>query len=145
MVGTQRRASPATRFAFPRRRFGEIPPPGLDPQYCDASPAKDDTFRLIFIDRAAVTEKSNRPVGKGGGQMIIGGLTSNEDDTPGPLNTYIATSAASVPRSVAANGAKVIRDETWKFTAQSGEFFELHVKLEATARSRVCSTARRHF
>jgi len=135
-------------FRVPDGALAKFLPADWTTNIATQGPAKDANIRLIFIDRVAVTDKSNRPIGKGGsrlvylavpvngpagatGQMIIGGLTSNVDDSPGPFNNYIAASAASVQRSVAADGAKVIRDETWKFTAPSGEFFEVHVKLEA--------------
>ena len=135
-------------FRVPDGALAKFLPADWTTNIATQGPAKDANIRLICIDRVAVTDKSKRPIGKGGsrlvylavpvngpagatGQMIIGGLTSNADDAPGPFNNYISASVASVQRSVAADGAKVIRDETWKFAAPSGEFFELHVKLEA--------------
>ncbi len=135
-------------FHVPDGALAKFLPYEWTPNIAAQGPAKDANIRLIFIDRVAVTDKFNRAVGKGGsrlvylavpvsgpagasGQMIIGGITSNAADAPGPFNNYIAANAASVQRSVAADGEKVIRDETWKFTAPGGEFFELHVKLEA--------------
>ncbi len=149
-------------FHVPDAALAKFLPADWTTNIATQGPAKDANIRLIFIDRVAVTDKTNRPLGKGSsrlvylavpvngpagatGQMIIGGLTSNTDDSPGPFNNYIATSAASVQRSVAADGAKVIRDETWKFTAQSGEFFELHVKLEAAPTPKSAPSETRFF
>src|SRR5436309_13113382 len=68
--------------------------------------AKDANLRVIFTDRVTINGPDGKPVGKGasqlvylavpvrdaGGanvQLVIGGLTSESQDVPGPFGNYL--------------------------------------------------------
>ena len=137
-------------YHVPDAALAKFLPVDWKPNIATSGPAKDANIRVIFIDRVAVTDAGGKPSGKGmsrlvylavpvtgpggaAGQMIIGGLTSDAADAPGPFSNYIAALSSSMQRSISADGSKVTRDETWKFSSASGESFEVHTKLEAGA------------
>ena len=137
-------------FHVPDAALAKFLPADWKPNIATSGPAKDANIRVIFIDRVAVTDAAGKIVGKGAsrlvylavpvngpagaaGQMIIGGLVSDAADAPGPFSNYLAATASSVQRSVAADGEKITRDETWRFSAAGGETFELHAKFAAAA------------
>ncbi len=136
-------------FRVPDAALAKFLPAGWQPTIATSGPAKDANIRVIFIDRVAVTDKDNKLVGKGAsslvylavpvnngaggktGQMIIGGLVSSAEDAPGPFKNYIAANATSMKRTVSTVNGKTFREEDWKFSAPTGENFEIHVKLES--------------
>src|SRR5258708_4539898 len=81
-------------------------PPGWTLNVSTQGAAKDCNLRAIFIDRATINGPDGRPAGKGssrviwlaapvkepGGanvQLIIGGLTDEPADAPGPFGNYL--------------------------------------------------------
>ncbi len=107
--------------------------------------AKDANIRVIFIDRVNIVGSDNRKLGKGAarmvylaapvketatgatGQMIIGGLTDNEDDVPGAFGNYLLASTARMSRSVSADNGVLSATEDWQFAAPGGEHISMHV------------------
>jgi hypothetical protein len=124
-------------------------PAGWTPNVAAQGPAKDCNLRVIFIDRVTINGPDGRPVGKGsnrlvylaapvkepGGtnvQLIIGGLTEDPADAPGPFGNYLLATTHAVQRTTTspANGAGPIIDtQDWNFTAASGEHLEMHIKF----------------
>jgi hypothetical protein len=110
--------------------------------------AKDCNLRVIFIDRMTINGPDGRPVGKGsnrlvylaapvrepGGtnaQLIIGGLTADPADAPGPFGNYLHATTHTMTRSTTASGTGPVMDsQDWVFQAQSGERLELHIQYE---------------
>jgi hypothetical protein len=108
-------------------------------------PAKDCNLRAIFIDRITVNGPDGKPMGKGsnrlvylaapvkepGGanvQLIIGGLTEDPADAPGPFGNYLP---AATPRCNALHGCHGGGPDRYTgltFAAVSGEKLELHLK-----------------
>src|SRR5437667_10515660 len=80
-------------------------PQGFALNVATQGPAKDANLRAVFIDRVTINAPDGKPVGKGsnrlvylvvpvkdpaGGnsQLVIGGLTEEKEDAPGPFCVY---------------------------------------------------------
>jgi hypothetical protein len=109
--------------------------------------AKDANLRVIFIDRMTINGPDGRPLGKGsnrlvylaapvrdpGGmnaQLIIGGLTEDPAEVPGPFGNYLQATTHTMTRSTSNASGQVIDSQDWVFQAASGERLELHIKYE---------------
>ena len=126
-------------------------PPGFEPNVATTGAAKDANLRVIFIDRTFIVGPNNMPVGKGWNQlvylaapvretatmtnvqMILGGLTVDPTDAPGPFGNYIVAATHNVTRSVTEGEGAPIGEEHWVLAAPTGERFELNVKYERIA------------
>lgn len=110
-------------------------------------PAKDANLRVIFIDRMTINGPDGKPVGKGSNrlvylaapvrdpsganaQLIIGGLTEDPADVPGPFGNYLQATTHTMQRSTSAGSGPVIDSQDWVFRAANGEQLELHIKYE---------------
>jgi hypothetical protein len=133
-------------FVVPDAALRKFLPTGWEPNIATQGPAKDCNLRMIFIDRVDITGADGAPIGSnrlvylaipvkqtaGGsnvGQMIIGGLTADPKDAPGPFGNYELATTARMNRSVAA-GKDVLMEENWEFAAANGERMEVHLKYE---------------
>lgn len=132
----------------PEAALAAFLPPGFTPNIAAQGAAKDCNLRVIFIDRVTINGPDGRPVGKGsnrlvylaapvrdpGGanaQLIIGGLTEDPADAPGPFGNYLLATTHSVQRSTSTPGSGPTVDaQDWVFAAASGERLELHIKFE---------------
>jgi hypothetical protein len=109
--------------------------------------AKDANLRVIFIERMTINGPDGRPLGKGsnrlvylaapvrdpGGntaQLIIGGLTEDPADVPGPFGNYLQAATHTVQRSTSNASGPVMGSQDWVFHAATGEHLELHIKYE---------------
>lgn len=122
-------------------------PAGWTPNVATQGPAKDCNLRAIFIDRITVNGPDGKPVGKGSNrlvylaapvkngagesvQLVIGGLTEDPADAPGPFGNYLAAKTHEVVRSTSAVSNVQADSQDWTFEAASGEHLELHIKFE---------------
>jgi hypothetical protein len=122
-------------------------PAGWTPNVSAQGPAKDCNLRAIFIDRITVNAPDGKPVGKGSNrlvylaapvkngqgesvQLIIGGLTEDPTDAPGPFGNYLAAKTYRVDRSTSVASNVQIDSQDWTFETESGEHLELHIKFE---------------
>ncbi|OFW21572.1 MAG: hypothetical protein A3H97_12755 [Acidobacteria bacterium RIFCSPLOWO2_02_FULL_65_29] len=123
-------------------------PPGWTPNVATQGPAKDCNLRVIFIDRVTINGPDGRPLGKGSNrlvylaapvkdatganvQLIIGGLTEDPADVPGPFGSYLLATTHSVERTTSSKGAgPTVDTQDWVFAAASGERLELHIRFE---------------
>jgi hypothetical protein len=125
-------------------------PPGWTPNVATQGAAKDCNLRAIFIDRVTINGPDGRPIGRGssrviwlaapvkdpGGanvQLIIGGLTDEPADAPGPFGSYLLAGSHAMQRTTASattGTGPTIDSQDWNFTAASGEHLELHLKYE---------------
>jgi hypothetical protein len=125
-------------------------PSGWTPNVAAQGPAKDCNLRAVFIDRVTINGPDGKPLGKGsnrlvylaapvkdpGGanvQLIIGGLTEDPADAPGPFGNYLAAATHAMQRtttSPATGGAPLVDTQDWTFAAVSGEKLEMHLKYE---------------
>ena len=123
-----------------------------------AGPAKDANLRLIFVDRVGITGADGKPIGPGTnrmailaipvkqtatgitGQMIIGGLTEDPADAPGPFGVYLPATTHRMERSyTVAAGSGIAGEETWDFQAAGGERLAVHLTYERGAPVRLSS------
>jgi hypothetical protein len=135
-------------FHVPDAALAAMLPAGWEPNVAAAGPAKDANLRLIFIDRGDITGPDNKPLGRGSnqlvylaipikqpstgtvGQMIIGGITADPADAPGPFGVYLPASAHRMERKTVAGAAPTLTEEHWEFAAASGERMEVHLTYE---------------
>jgi len=122
-------------------------PSGFTLNVAAQGPAKDCNLRAIFVDRLTINGPDGKPAGKGSNrlvylaapvkdpsganaQVVIGGLTADSADVPGPFGNYLAATTATAKRSVSGEGTAVTETQDWVFQAASGEHLELHITFE---------------
>ena len=122
-------------------------PPGFTMNVAAQGAAKDCNLRAIFIDRLTINTTDGKPVGKGSNrlvylaapvkdaaganaQLVIGGLTADPVDAPGPFGNYLHATTATAKRAVSGEGANVTETQDWVFQAASGERLEMHITFE---------------
>ena len=124
-------------------------PPGWTLNVAPQGPAKDANLRAIFVDRVTINGPDGKPVGKAGSnrlvylaapvkdptganvQLVIGGLTEDPADAPGPFGVYLLATTHTMQRSTASSGNGPILDsQDWVFAAATGEHLEMHIKYE---------------
>ena len=125
-------------------------PAGFTPNVAAQGPAKDCNVRAIFIDRVTINGPDGRPLGKGSNrlaylvapakdpsganvQLVIGGLTEDPADAPGPFGNYLPATTHTMQRttsSPASGAAPIIDSQDWVFSAATGEHLEMHIKYE---------------
>jgi hypothetical protein len=123
-------------------------PTGWSPNVAAQGPAKDCNLRAVFIDRVTINGPDGRPLGKGSNrlvylvapvkdaaganvQLVIGGLTEDPADVPGPFGNYLLAATHTMQRTTSAGGPGPILDsQDWVFAASTGEHLELHIKYE---------------
>lgn len=110
--------------------------------------AKDANLRVVFIDRLTIHAPDGKPVGNSGtnrlvylvapvkdaagatAQLVIGGITEDAGDAPGPFGVYLSAKIHTMRRSTSSDTGPILDSQDWLFTAASGELLELHVKYE---------------
>jgi hypothetical protein len=113
--------------------------------------AKDCNLRVIFIDRVTVndpTKPNGAPLGKGSNQfvwlaapvkdpagkavqMIIGGITADAADAPGPFGNYLLAKSVKMNRFLMHEPVGTnIETQEWDFTAASGEHLAMNITYE---------------
>jgi len=123
-------------------------PQGFALNVATQGPAKDANLRAVFIDRVTINAPDGKPVGKGsnrlvylvvpvkdpaGGnsQLVIGGLTEDASDAPGPFGVYRPATTHTMQRSTSSSGTgPIIDSQDWVFATAAGEHMELHIKYE---------------
>src|SRR5205809_2403748 len=122
-------------------------PKGWSPNIATQGAAKDANLRAVFIDRVTINAPDGKPVGKGsnrlvylvapvkdpGGanvQLVIGGLTEDSSDAPGPFGVYLQAATHTMQRSTSSGAGPVIDSQDWVFAAATGERLEMHIKYE---------------
>jgi hypothetical protein len=110
-------------------------------------PAKDCNLRAVFIDRVTINGPDGKPAGKGSNrlvylvapvkdpaganaQLVIGGLTEDAADVPGPFGVYLLAATHTMQRSTASGTGPILDSQDWVFGAATGEHLELHIKYE---------------
>ena len=120
---------------------------GWTPNIATQGAAKDANLRAVFIDRVTINGPDGKPVGKGsnrlvylvapvkdpGGanvQLVIGGLTEDSSDAPGPFGVYLQAATHTMQRSTSSGAGPLIDSQDWDFAAATGERLEMHIKYE---------------
>ena len=135
-------------FHVPEAALNAMLPPGFTLNVATQGPAKDANIRVIFVDRMTINGADGKPVGKGSSrlvylaapvkdasganaQLVVGGLTDDADDAPGPFGNYLLATTHTMQRSTNSTGnGPLIDSQDWVFQAASGERLELHIKYE---------------
>ena len=133
-------------FVVPDAALRKFLPSGWEPAIATQGPAKDCNLRVIFIDRADITNAEGQPTGtnrlvylaapvkqtgtSNAGQMIIAGLSADAKEVPGAFATYELATSHSMSRSLKDDGKITTGEETWSFVAASGERLDAHIKYE---------------
>jgi hypothetical protein len=123
-------------------------PSGFMPNVATQGAAKDANLRAVFIDRVTINGPDGKPAGKGsnrlvylvapvkdpGGanaQLVIGGITEDPSDAPGPFGVYLAAATHKMQRTTSDSGSgPVIDTQDWNLRAAGGEHLELRIKYE---------------
>jgi len=122
-------------------------PPGWTPNIAPQGAAKDANLRAVFIDRMTINGPDGKPVGKGSNrlvylvapvkdptgsnvQLVIGGLTEDPGDSPGPFGNYLQATTHTMQRSTSSGSGPIIDSQDWVFVANTGERLEMHIKYE---------------
>jgi len=122
-------------------------PQGWTPNIATQGAAKDANLRAVFIDRVTINGPDGRPVGKGSNrlvylvapvkdpsganvQLVIGGLTEDPADAPGPFGNYLKATTHTMQRSTSTTANALLDSQDWVFVAAGGERLEMHIKYE---------------
>lgn len=126
-------------------------PPGWTSNVAPQGPAKDANLRVIFMDRETISGPDGKPVGDTGSdrlvtlvapvkdpsgapvQLVIGGLTDNSADVPGPFGNYVLASTSRMRRSYSASGGSVVASQDWLFVSPTGERIEMQIQYARSA------------
>jgi len=144
-------ASAESRFQLdlrvPQTVLDALVPPGFTMNVTTQGPAKDANLRVVFFDRMTINGPDGRPVGKGSSrlvylivpvrdgegnnsQLVIGGMTADASDAPGPFGSYLPATTHSYRRSTWSSDGKILESQDWTFTAESGEHLEMQITFE---------------
>lgn len=150
---TMLESSNETRFQLdlhvPDAALASYLPQGWTSNPAAEGAAKDCNLRAIFIDRVTINGPDGMPVGKGSNrfvllaapvkdpkgasvQLVIGGLTEDPADAPGPYGNYLLATTHSMQRATqSGNSTKPIAEtQDWVFAASTGERLELHIAYQ---------------
>jgi hypothetical protein len=143
-----------TRFQLdlqvPAAALASYLPQGWTSNPATEGAAKDCNLRAIFIDRVTINGPDGKPLGKGSNrmvflaapvkdpqgasvQLVIGGLTEDAADAPGPFGNYLLATTHQMQRVTMSgtNSSKpILETQDWVFAAATGERLELHITYE---------------
>ena len=139
-------------------------PAGFTLNVATQGAAKDANLRVVFIDRVTINAPDGKPIGKTGSnrlvymiapvkdstgtnaQLVIGGLTEDPTDAPGPFGVYLAATTHTMQRATSSSGTGPILDsQDWVFAAPTGERLELHIKYERGVANRAAPTETKFY
>jgi hypothetical protein len=144
-------SSAETRFQLdvhvPDAALAALLPTGWTPSVSTQGASKDANLRVVFIDRITINGPDGKPLGKGSNrlvylvapvkdasgataQMVIGGITEDPGDAPGPFSVYLPATTHNMQRSVSDNNGQILESQDWDFAAASGEHLQMHIKFE---------------
>lgn len=145
-------------LAVPAAALAAFFPAGFTPNVAAQGAAKDCNLRAVFIDRMTINAPDGKPAGKGSNrlvylvapvkdpaganaQLVIGGITEDPGDAPGPFGVYLNASTHSMKRTLEDS----TESQDWNFQAATGEHLELHIKFERGAGNRTMPTDTRFY
>jgi len=147
----------------PEAAIASLLPSGWTSNVAAQGPAKDANMRAIFVDRVTINGPDSRPVGKGSNRLIwltapakdatgvnvqvmLGGLTEDSADAPGPFGVFLPATTHSVARSTSASGSgPIIDSQDWLMAAATGERIEMHIKYERGVVARRAATDAKYY
>jgi hypothetical protein len=134
-------------FAVPQGALQRMLPAGWSANVATQGPAKDCNLRVIFIERLTINDAEGRPVGDGSNllvyltvpatdpsgqnvQLVLGGITEDPADAPGPFGVYLRATTHTLHRIVSNGTEPILETQDWVFAAASGERLEMHITFE---------------
>lgn len=122
-------------------------PPGWTLNVATQGPAKDANLRVIFIERMTINGPDGRPVGDGSNllvyltvpaqdadgnsvQLVIGGISADPDDAPGPYGVYLLATTHRLQRTTTSDPGSIIETQDWEFAAATGEYLNMQITFE---------------
>lgn len=142
--------SSETRFQLdlkvPDAALASYLPKGWTPNVAAQGAAKDCNLRAVFINRVTINGPDGKPVGKGSNrlvylvapvkdpsganvQLVIGGITEDPADAPGPFGMYLLATTHDFKSLVEFLGGRSLETQDWVFQAGTGEHLELHISF----------------
>jgi hypothetical protein len=160
-------SSAETRFQLdlhvPDGAIAALLPTGFTLNVATQGAAKDANLRAVFIDRVTINAPDGKPVGKTGtnrlvylivpvkdpaganAQLVIGGLTEDPADAPGPFGVYKLATTHTMQRTSSSGASGILDSQDWVFAAASGEHMELHIKYERGVANRANPTETKFY
>lgn len=134
-------------FQVPQAALMSFMPSGWTTNVSTRGPAKDANLRVIFIERLTINDADGSPVGDGSNllvyltvpatdpsganvQLVIGGITEDPDDAPGPFGVYLPATTHTLQRTTSSGSGPIIESQDWVFAAATGERLEMHITFE---------------
>jgi hypothetical protein len=135
-------------FQVPAASLAAYLPQGFTVNPATTGAAKDCNLRIVFIDRVTINAPDNSPKGKGSNrlaylvapvknaagenvQLVIGGLTEDSTDAPGPFGNYLQATTHDMIWSTKSSGSgPIVESQDWVFAASTGERLEMHITYE---------------
>ena len=135
-------------FKVPDAALAAFLPAGFTSNASTTGAAKDCNLRVVFIDRVTINAPDSSPKGKGSNrlaylvapvknkdgeavQLVIGGLTEDPADAPGPFGNYLLATTHDMIWSTKSSGKDpIIESQEWVFAAASGERLEMRITYE---------------
>ncbi len=137
-------------FHVPDAALKALLPAGFIPSVAMQGPAKDANLRVVFLDRVTVHGPAGKPVRTGSeqlvyllapvkdangaeSQLVVGELSGDAADVPGPFGIAPLTTKHSMRRLVSSSDGPVLESQDWVFEAATGEHLEMHIEFERGA------------
>jgi hypothetical protein len=135
-------------FKVPDAALAAFLPQGFTPNAATTGAAKDCNLRIVFIDRVTINAPDGNPKGKGSNrlaylvapvknpagenvQLVIGGLTEDPTDAPGPFGNYMLAKTHDMNWTTKSGGSgPIVETQDWVFAAASGEHLEMHITYQ---------------
>lgn len=120
-------------------------PAGFTPNVAAQGAAKDCNLRVVFIDRVTINRPDGKPKGSNrlvylvapvkdpsgaNAQLVIGGISEDPSDAPGPFGVYLPATTHKMERTTAESGGSVVDTQDWNLAAAGGEHLQMHIKYE---------------
>src|ERR1700675_4714767 len=127
-------SSSETRFQLdlkvPDAALAAFLPAGFTPNVAAQGAAKDCNLRAVFIDRVTINGPDGKPLGKGSNrlvylvapvkdpsganaQLVIGGLTEDPADAPGPFGVYLPATTHTMQRATSSGSGQIVDSQDW--------------------------------
>lgn len=141
-------------------------PAGWTSNVAASGAAKDANLRAIFLDRVTVNGPNGMPLGSSGSnrqavliapvkdqtgaavQLVIGGITEDPGDAPGPFGNYLPAKTHTMQRSTstpASGDGPLMDSQDWVFESNTGEHLEVHVKYDRGNAARAPASDTRYY
>jgi len=140
-------------LAVPQAALDKLIPSGWSMSVAAQGPAKDANLRVIFIERLTINDADGDPAGNGSNilvyltapvtdptganvQLVVGGITADPADAPGPFGVYLPAATHSLRRVTTTGAGPIVETQEWVLRAGSGEHFEMDITFERGVSSR---------